>query len=532
MTLPWNALKKPVLTPSERKRFARATCADFKLFCRLCGPPEWGWGIEDSGHDKIADVLCSTEKGPDGIIRTHVEAPRDGGKSALLERHAAWRICRSAVSWPDEPFKDGSIRILFTCETLEKATDAGEYVLAILTDSDVTKVFGSFRNPKRWSPEKFTIAFRKEPHPHPTWGIGSPKKSTAGFHPLLIYVDDVETHESTKTIDRMMKTRGWFDELQVQLEPGGEERVAGTRYDENDCYGYILDQGDIWNVEICTIENSNFPILTPEFIEGKRQTMLATPNKFACSYLNNPWPSQFQTFRLEDIIQCEYTSKIKALPRYMLTDVAGSKSDAACETALWIVSLDHLGNLYLIDLIHGRFDPAETMDHMTSMWIRWNPMWFVMENRVLTTWALPLIRAKERETGIHMGYRLASGRGYAGKEHHILQLQPRFREQRIYFCDSLPESEIIFEDFGKKKVARGPLPNMCVRFPRAKLKDVLDALAYVDNMDKDGAPLCPLPKKLKREPWSPVSDSKSQWSFPKFRRGQHASFREEKSYGP
>ena len=509
----WKELGKPKISRETRKMFLKAACRDFKVFAKLCGPPEWAFGVEHSVHDKIADTVTCEDRAPDGKIHQHVEAPRTGGKSALgAQRHAAWRLARSAVNYAKEDYKDGSVAIAYMCEDKEKVDKAGSYVHGILSGkNDVTKVFGRLVDP-RSSISKFTLLGRKSPRPEPSWSLGTPGKSTTGAHPDLLYIDDVETPHSTRNIASMLKTRAWFNELQAQVNPRGEIRVLGTRYDDNDLYGYILGQPrKMWTVLIATVEDSYCPTLPPEVLAGLRISM--TAREFACRYMNDPWTSELQTFKKEMFHVRHYDQAIAKLPRYMLVDMAGSEAEEACETAMWIVAKDPGDRAFCLDLRHGRWKPAVTMEKMVALFNTWNPRWWVVEQRVLTTWVLPLVQKAEEEFRISMPVRKASSKGYSNKKHHIEGLEPRFRGGTIFFCDTMPKVDMEQRQIGSKIIIEGPVVNAFVRWPKAKLVDVPDALAYLDELDDNESPLVPKPRMWEETRMESVDESGSKWKM-------------------
>jgi hypothetical protein len=514
--LPWKALAEGTLTHKQRRTLARAACKDFKVFAKLCGPPEWAFGAPNSGHDKIADAACCEDRGPDGKIRIHIEAPRTGGKSALAgQRHAAWRLVRSAFSWKDEPYKDGSITILYACETASKSEEAGTFVRDLLSEeNDVTTVFGVLIEPGA-SIKGFNLVARTSPNPQKSWSVGSPKKSTQGHHPHLIYVDDVETNESTSTPKKMERTASWFEELQAQVNDRGEIRVMGTREHADDIYGKLVERAETWKVFIFTVEDSMFPNLTPEALAVLRSSEM-TLKKFSKSYLNDPWPDEMKLFRSKYFKLVRLTEKIKNLPKYMLVDMAGSEDAEACETVIWIVSKDAADTLYCIDLIHGRWEPSLIMRKMIGMFERWNVRWFALENRVITKWALPLVRAAEREYGVVLPHRTATAKSYVSKTHHIESLEPRFRNSKIVFCDSIPKTDIHIKTIGTKEIVSGAVHEAFVKFPRGKLKDIPDALAYADCYDDEGAPLVPKPRTNDYKVFT-EKPSSNPWKFGSFR---------------
>ena len=161
---------------------------------------------------------------------------------------------------------------------------------------------------------------------------------------------------------------------------------------------------------------------------------------------------------------------------------------------MWIVAKDPLDNAFCIDLIHGRWNPDEVVERMVGLYVKRNPRWWVIEKRVLTTWVLPFVRKAEEQYRITMTPRKASLKGYVDKDHHIKGLQPRFANGKIFFCDTISPAEMTQRQMGSKIVIDGPLVNAFVRWPRAKLKDVADALAYMDGLDDDDSPLVPKPR--------------------------------------
>ena len=524
--LNWEVLKRPKLTREERAVFQKAALSDFKVFCRIVGPPKWDFESERSGHTAIADALCLQDKSTDGIIRIHIQAPRKGGKSALSQRHAAWRICRSIANWSDEPFKNGSIRILYATENVEKTNETGDWVHRVLSDpnSNLVKIFGQIVNPHS-SIMRWTTLHRVHPHPEPTWIVGTPGKSTAGKHPTLIYADDTETDQSTRTLPSMMKRRRWLDELEAELETDGEFRVLGTPYDDNDLYSYIYEKGSTWKCFLFHVQEYTFLGLTEEFLEGKRLIMPLW--KYSASYMLDPLPAAVRVFTREMFRLVKFDERIKALPRYMLLDVAASE-DGPCETAMWVVAKDSVDTAYGIDVVHGKFEPELMLNYLVALFGKWNLCWFCAEDRVLTKFLEELVRQKERLANVHLPFHIISGKRYPGKDLHIRSLRPRFVSHTILFCDTLPKEEMreIRANEGDAVRMEGNVVRAFTRFPRGKLKDVADALAHIDGRDQFDAPLVPTPVKQKSGDWVPETRVTNPWRFPAWRRaGRHGSHR-------
>jgi len=324
----------------------------------------------------------------------------------------------------------------------------------------------------------------------------------------------------------ILQTRKWFDELQAQINPRGEIRVTGTRYEDNDLYGHITRQEGVgWHVVILTIKNATFTLLPEEVIAGKKATM--DPKKFAMSYHNDPWLTEFQTFPRETIRYLKMKEEGKEnqytnMPKYILTDFGASDKNDACETAFWVVGKDDIKkaeNVYCFDLMHGKWQPSETKKRLAALFGKWHPKWFTVEQRAMNAWVREAIQAAAREYQITMPDRKAAAGNYS-KEDHVRRLEPRFRAGRIWFMDTMPQSEIRQRrTTGGVNRVIGHLVEALMKWPKGRLKDVLDALAYVECMDEHGAPLVPRMRKKKAEGWVPHPNKpKNPWAMGGFKR--------------
>lgn len=519
--IPWGVLDSKTIARPDRVKIGRHCLQNFRDFCRLCEPPKYSWDEptpERSGHRAIADAICYNERGIDGRVRVLTLAPRGGGKSSLLaQRYTLWRIVRSAFNAPGEPYRNGSLRVLYITETADKAAERGRWLLDMLENSRVTKIYGHFEERRLWGATKFTIRQRKRPTTDPTFTAVSPQKSSQGGHFDLIIPDDVVTLENTGTIDRIEKLCRWFLEALAQVDPDGEIRACGTPHHEYDLYAR-LQTNEMWKVFIFTIESHDFANLPPEVIIAKRRDYADRPEIFSAYFMCEPFPSEMRSFK-QETFKWITADELPAINVYLLADVASMDSKHSCQSAYVVVGIDAARNIYLLDISRGKWDPDKSLNELHRLWTKWNPLWGGMEERTLTPWVTSLIDAKVRETGTRMHFETANRSGYHGKLDHIKAMQRWFAAGEVYFVDTLPEQEVRRQRCDKALLWRGDTVHDLERFPKCTYFDVLDAMAYVTAERKSGGLLCPPPPKRRKGTGWQAGRTRSPWQMPRFRRG-------------
>lgn len=157
-----------------------------------------------------------------------VLAPRGSGKSLILDvAYCLWRI----INNPD-------IRICISSKSGPQAKSFLQLIKQhIENNQDFITLFGDLKG-DTWNEDEILIKTRTKILKEPTIITKSVGSGIPGFHFDLIIADDLCDLENTATELQRQKMRDWFYiVLEPTLEPSGELRVIGTRYNAADIYG-------------------------------------------------------------------------------------------------------------------------------------------------------------------------------------------------------------------------------------------------------------------------------------------------------
>jgi hypothetical protein len=143
--------------------------------------------------------------------------------------------------------------------------------------------------------------------------VGSTTSTLTGTHPDLLLFEDIVFSNSQSDLDTSERA---FVEAFALLPPHGRVIINGTRWDDKDLYGKILEGGYSGNlgpfrslVLSCYTEDRK-PIY-PKKVRGGAESGFSlddlerrrkiNPTFFYCQFLNDPQPEEFQTMKVMDI---------------------------------------------------------------------------------------------------------------------------------------------------------------------------------------------------------------------------------------
>jgi len=171
---------------------------------------------------------------------------------------------------------------------------------------------------------------------------------------------------------------------------------------------------------------------------------------------------------------------------YITVDLAISEKETADYTAICVVAVDENNRWYVLDVIYGRFDPSTTMEKLFWAVQKYRPVLVGIEKVQYQAAFQHFLEKEMRRRNIF--FNIEELKASKQKEIRIKALQPRFQQGLIYFpdlADWLDEME-----------------TELLTFPRGKHDDLIDALAYQEQIAKP-----PAPRRVEVAPtlkWSPV----------------------------
>jgi hypothetical protein len=429
---------------------------------------------------------------------------------------------------------DPNVRILYASETY---SNAKKYLAQIRrqfeSNNDLRQIFGDLvGNP--WREEEFTVAGRtdlsKKEGTVTAAGIDVTK---TGMHYDIIIVDDPVSRENTRTALTIEHVIDWYKLLLSIAEEGTIVIVNGTPYEDTDLYTYIQgvsvelqkkaaegQPGKTYKTFIrsaidaegkAVYVNPNFTVGMDPELEHLTLGILASlrielgPRRFSSQYLLDPVPREYALFKREQfkLVPVHQIPPAEMMNIYMLTDTASSE-DREDDTVLAILGVDVLINAWILAMRLGQWKPAEVVQNIVSMYVRWNCKRVLMEKIATNEIYGTMLGAWSVENQIRINIVPVGGRTMESKAMRIESLQGRFVSGKIFFSAGI-DQELIRSENG---ICYGKIVEEFIRFaPNRKAKDdIPDCLSDMDKTDSggpNGARLCP-PPKLRRPPPKPT----------------------------
>lgn len=147
---------------------------------------------------------------------------------------------------------DVNKRILIDSELFTNSSTFIREIKLHLESEAMTKPFGEFKG-STWNMDEIMIKQRTKNLKEASITAGGVGTTKVGQHYDVIIHDDMNSPDNTNTPENAEKVINHFKYNISILEPGGTMVVIGTRYAENDCIGWILE-----NEEVELIGEKNF----------------------------------------------------------------------------------------------------------------------------------------------------------------------------------------------------------------------------------------------------------------------------------
>ena len=282
--------------------------------------------------------------------------------------------------------------------------------------------------------------------------------------PDLIIGDDLENDEIVMNPERREKFRRWMNgALLPILSRDGMIRIVGTilhldSYLENRMprlqqKSTIVEPLKIYSKSKvgawCSVKykahDENFDnILWPEmyneeWLRAKRHDLVTQgqADLYNQEYLNYPIDESRAMFRradllpitneqLEDILQDQ-----KPLHYYVGVDLAVSENQRRDYSAFVVVGIDSNNLMFVVDVVHGRYDTKELVDIFFELNEKYDPHWFAIEKGTITKAIGPFIEHEMFERGQFLNFELITAS--TDKEERARSIVGRVRVHGVRF---------------------------------------------------------------------------------------------------
>lgn len=370
-----------------------------------------------------------------------------------------------------------------------------------------------YENPKRdaefWSLDKGIVVKRKtNPKEATVEAYGLVDNQPVARHFRLRVYDDVVTMNSVTTSDMIHKTtEAW--ELSLSLGAGVHGNRMwhfGTRYNAADTYQTLLDRD--------ALKPRIYPATDDGTLEGNLvfmgdvewKNLVKNSSEFvlACQQLQNPLAGKNQEFDLDWVRRYEVRPRI--LNVYIVIDPAGEKKGGAnCNSAMAVVGVDANYNKYLLDGACHQMGVEDRWKMLSMLYFKWRNAPGIQS--VTVGYERYSMQADIQYHQLRMKldkkyFPIEEVGGSLAKDDRIRRLIPDFKNWAFFFphVDEKTKRMVRYEETGRRHLLASPIKrkdhnnnvyelsqwvidNEYKLFPHNKLKDFLDALARIYDLD-------------------------------------------------
>jgi predicted phage terminase large subunit-like protein len=454
--------------------------------------------------------------------KKHIQFPRGTFKSSVV----------TIGSNLQDIAKDPNIRILIDNEVYSNSKAFLREIKAHMENERVIELYPQLEPNKRindgFTEASVIVKHRTKHSKEPTISCAGLDQIKVGMHYDKIVMDDLISNRNVTTKEQINKTIDHYKLALSLLEPGGELIVIGTRYHYSDLYGYLFDNEynnfyhmilpAVLNEESVEYMKNTFPEfdygyevgallfperLTEEFLKDQRASQ--GTYIFNCQYMLDPVNSEDADFAREwlqyykgyirktnegkwelvvewvgdcdkrpiEDIQVPFTVPIRIFTTW---DPANKKKKKTDFTACSTIGMTPNNDWFVLNLNRDKYNPREIVDRIIREQDDFEAERTGIEEEGKETIKFYLIE-RMRKLGKFFRLTELKSRGVK-KEDRIKRLVPRFENRAIF----LP-TNITRKTWDHKVInVVEAFEDEYIYFPLAKHDDIIDSLAYMEDM--------------------------------------------------
>jgi len=335
--------------------------------------------------------------------------------------------------------------------------------------------------------------------------------------PDLIICDDLENDEIVLNKDRREKFRKWFyGALLPCRSDNGIVRVVGTILHMDSLLERLMAETQLaavrkpkeliredlkeytvyrlpWRSVKYRAHNSDFSALLwadrrdKEWLVSERNKYvdMGLPEIYSQEYLNVPIDESTAYFKRSDFTGMRDDDKTRSKKYYITADLAISEDERADYSVFTVGGFDSDGILHVVHSIRERLDGKEIVEIIMQLQKRYDPEAFGIEEGQISKSLGPFLRDLMVRSNQYINL-IPMKHLSKDKMTRARSIQARMRASAV--------------KFDKEALWYHPLEDECLRFPRDKHDDQVDALAYlgllIDKMID-----APTPAEEERDNW-------------------------------
>jgi phage terminase large subunit-like protein len=406
--------------------------------------------------------------------------PRGHFKSTLMSIACPiWRLLPKHEGWEEDQTDGPNSRILLSGSTATNAEHFLRRIKAVFESNQLfqwlyPELIPDWTKVKKWTETEIQIPRPKAFPEASIETIGAGGKIT-GRHFTDMYKDDLIEVSIANSPDEMLKIIEWQEYSESLLEQPERDRdyMCGTRYAQNDLYGYVKDNDKRYVVYERKAIESGVPIFPQRFtLEGLGEMARRKPYIYSTQYMNNPIDPSIVDFKAKWLKYYKLTEKGQILlpdgkvidPRklnsYILVDPAISEKKSAARTAIVNLGVFDPEHIFVLHAKAMRINPYETITTVFSLAKILRPHKVGVETVAYQKALKFFMEMFSQQLGIYLSVEeLKPGGG--SKEARIRGLINYFASGSIWIREEFAE---LIEEY--------------LSFPNGKFRDLMDALSY------------------------------------------------------
>lgn len=422
-------------------------------------------------HNWYFDRIREVQKEPDG--RLDLWARGFCKTSIITHGMSIWDIMRNPettigiVSWS----RRAAIDIVKAIKTeLESNELLKELYPDVLYDNP------EVQSP-RWSDERGLIVKRTSNKREATIeGTGLDTQLTGRHFDILVYDDIVSVNNVTSNEVIQNTTNALLTSFNL-VSRDGKKRFIGTRYHTVDTYDYLIKNKIVKpRIYPATIDGTPdgepCEIITKEQLEEKRHEM--TPFIFSAQMLLNPVSDDERRFNPQ-LFQYYDKASLDKLTKnvYITVDAATSKKKGSDYSALAVMAVDALDNVYLVDLVKDKLNLDERKKKLFELVLKYKPLVVGYERYALMADTVYIRKCQETE---NIRFPIVELGGKLSKIERVDRFVPTFSNRKFYIPESLE-----YRDYeGKSHDLIQELKYEMINFPKGH-DDCIDAISRIKD---------------------------------------------------
>ena len=463
----------------EVQRLMYSYMTDIGLFAKSFFPHEVSSSFSLI-HNKMLDVLNNTHD-----HKKAIPAPRGIGKTTLAKIKAVQAIVFRQTNF-----------VIYLSNSEGSAEEATEHIKSMLIDNELLiKFFGmpqmSQRGIKEGFSKKSWVAYGDVYVLPRGSGQQIRGKNWMGHRPGLIIIDDLETLEGVASEDQREKLSNWFFADVMKTENRYDKPTdfiyIDTIKSQNSLMQLLVDSDD-WikpntptgTLSICDANLNTYDpnYMTTEEIrkEYEEHKAKGKADLFYMERMNIPisledavFKQEYFKYFTEDagrlVLEDGTIVKTKELITVIIVDPARTVKLQSAESAIVVTSIDlKNGRIFVRNVVNEHFEPDSLYDAIFENVLLFRARYLAVEVTGLCAFISQPIQNEMKKRGIFPTYIELNATG--DKDQRISTLAPNYKLGYMYH----------------NKACCTALENQLIWHPKSKLKDIIDALAYVNKI--------------------------------------------------